>query len=164
MAYLLNRAERDSARSIVIEAARKGLAHAPEIHYTQGVHRWDGFNDHLRVVKGQFPHYADCSSYVSWILYNAISHAKHDLHIPDVVNGENWGGGYTGTLKDHGKRVYGALIVGDEVHYGPGSGSHVAIYIGGGFVFSHGSEGGPYKLPVHYRSDFAEARRVIRAV
>lgn len=156
--------ERTSARNIVLLGARKGLAHADQIHYTQSSRRWEGIDHKLRVVRGEFPRYADCSSYVTWLLWNALTHAKGTLHIPDVVNGEHWLGGYTGTLKEHGRRVTGHLIVGDEVHYGGGTGHHVAVYIGGGMVFSHGSEGAPYKLPVHYRGDFVEARRVIRAV
>lgn len=165
---LLNAKQRDSARAIILQGARKGLAHEPSIHYTQGGSRWEGIDKKLRVVKGEYPHYADCSSYTTWLLWNALTHAKGTLNVPDIVNGEGWRAGYTGTQKNHGVRVgshgtAGHLIVGDLIHYGPGSGSHVAIYIGGGFVFSHGSERGPYKLPVHYRGDFNEARRYILA-
>jgi len=30
---------------------------------------------------------------------------------------------------------------------------HVAMYVGGGKVFSHCGEGGPYILPIDYRPD-----------
>ncbi|MDX6534010.1 MAG: NlpC/P60 family [Gaiellales bacterium] len=163
MAYTLNRRQRVEARNIILQAARKMLAHEDAIHYTQGARRWQGLDKGLRVVKGEFPKYADCSSITTWMLWNALTHAKRDLTIPDVVNGQHWDAGYTGTQRAHGKVVTGHLIVGDLVHYGPGTGAHVAMYIGGGKVFSHGSENGPYKLPVHYRGDYSHARRYIRA-
>lgn len=164
----LNTRQRTEARHIILQTARKMLAHENAIHYTQGARRWEGIDKRLRVVKGQYPKYADCSSMVTWMLWNALTHALRDMTIPDVVNGQHWRAGYTGTLRTHGYDIRtpglaGHLIVGDEVHYGPGTGSHVAIYIGGGFVFSHGSEGGPYKLPWNYRRDFSHARRVILA-
>jgi hypothetical protein len=38
---------------------------------------------------------------------------------------------------------------------------HVATYIGGGLVFSHGGEGGPFKLGIDYRPDRCAIRRNI---
>lgn len=76
-------------------------------------------------------------------------------------NGVNYNGsGYTGTLASHGRRVtLGQAQVGDLVLYGPApTYEHVAIYIGNGRVISHGSEGGPYLLPIDYRSDRGEIR------
>jgi len=40
--------------------------------------------------------------------------------------------------------------------------NHVALYIGGGMVISHGSEPGPNKLKFDYRT-IAQIRRYIRA-
>ena len=163
--FLLSAKQRVEARNIILQTARKMLAHESEIHYTQDpVARWEGMTKKLRVVKGQFPKHADCSSMTTWMLWNALTHAKHDLSIPDVVNGKDWKSGYTGTQRDHGRRVTGHLIVGDLIHYGPGTGDHVAIYIGGDMVFSHGSEAAPFKVRVHYRNDFSHARRYIRAI
>lgn len=160
--------QRAEARAIILQGARKGLAHRDAIHYTQSAARWQGFDKKLRVVKGQFPTQADCSSYTSWLLWNALTHALRDMSIPDIVNGENWRGGYTGTQREHGYNIQSPglahhLIVGDLIHYGGGTGKHVAIYIGDGMVFSHGSEGAPYKVPVNYRGDFNQARRYILA-
>lgn len=166
---VLNTDQRAEARKIVLQGARKGLAHAPEIHYSQNaVLRWEAITHGLRVVKGQFPHHADCSSYATWLLMNAATHAKRDLTIEDFLNGEHFKGGFTGTLKDHGVRIgtHGTadhVLPMDLAHYGGGSGKHVAVCIGDGMVFSHGSEGGPYKLPIHYRGDLAEIRRYILA-
>lgn len=159
----MSRKQRIRARNIVLQGARKMLAHEPAIHYTQGSQRWEGINHRLRVVKGEYPRHADCSSMTTWLLWNALTHVK-GYRIPDVVNGQNWRAGFTGTQRTHGRVVRGKLLVGDLVHYGPGNGSHVAIYVGGGKVFSHGSERGPYLLPVHYRRDYSHARRYIRAI
>ena len=46
--------------------------------------------------------------------------------------------------------------------YGYGfPGEHVAVCLGGGMVFSHGSEAGPFKLRLHYRPDLYQIRRYI---
>jgi cell wall-associated NlpC family hydrolase len=51
---------------------------------------------------------------------------------------------------------------GDLAIYGSGApGEHVAICIGGGLVISHGSEPGPFKLPLRYRTDLLEIRRYL---
>ena len=50
------------------------LAHPDDVHYTEGPQRWEGINEKLRVVKNQFPAHGDCSSTVTWILWNAITH------------------------------------------------------------------------------------------
>lgn len=156
--------ERERARGIVLQAARKMLAYADEIHYTQGSLRWEGIAQGLRVVKGEFPKHADCSSTTTWMLWNAFTHVK-GYSVLDSVNGYDWRYGNTASQRQHGRVVVESpLIVGDLCHYGAGDGKHVAIYIGGGYVFSHGSEGGPYKLPVRYRADFDHARRYIRAI
>jgi peptidoglycan hydrolase-like protein with peptidoglycan-binding domain len=76
-------------------------------------------------------------------------------------NGNGYNGyGFTGTLAQHGRVV--DLVhaqIGDLVLYGHApSFSHVAIYIGKGRVISHGSEGGPFLLPIDYRRDRAQIR------
>jgi cell wall-associated NlpC family hydrolase len=54
------------------------------------------------------------------------------------------------------------VLVGDLAIYGSGPpGKHVAMCLGGGMIFSHGSEAGPFKLAVHYRPDLMEIRRYI---
>jgi hypothetical protein len=84
-----------------LKAARLGLARAPSLHYTQGPRRWEGIADHLKAWKGQCPHYADCSAFATWVLWNALDH----FHSRDIVNGAKWQGGYTGTLLAHGRVV-----------------------------------------------------------
>lgn len=146
------------AVDLSLQAAVLGLHNAPAIHYTQGELRWQGI-DRLRVAsEGAYPNYADCSAYVTWCLWNGLHvHLGHT----DIVNGEHWLAGYTGTLLEHGERV-SAPTPGDAVIYGTAwPGEHTALYTGGGLVVSHGSEAGPLLLPVHYRSDVLEYRRYI---
>jgi hypothetical protein len=151
------------ARVLIIKSTALMMRHVPEIHYTQGPRRWDGINQHLTVLKGQFPRYADCSSMATWLLWDAM-HRPYGVR--DLVNGVNWTAGYTGTQITRGKRVVhdSSLKVGDLIFYGDQGGGvpkHVAIYIGAGKVFSHGSEAGPFILPLDYRSDRRQSRRYI---
>lgn len=152
---------RDRAR----QAALLGLHHASELHYTQDARRWEGINQNKIAAKGEFPQHADCSSFATWCLWNA-------LHVPfnlgDSVNGENWRAGFTGTLATHGRLVRDQqhALRGDLVLYGHAAPyDHVAIVVyhsnGKAIVVSNGSEGGPYLLPYDYRSDVAMIRRYI---
>jgi hypothetical protein len=151
----LNESQRAKAREMVIQAAYLGLKNAKALHYTQGARRWEGIQKKLRAWRGQFPKYADCSSFATWCLWQGLGH----FHVRDVVNGENWLAGFTGTQLSHGKRVVHESNIkhGDLALYN----GHVAVCVGGGMVISHGSEGGPYLLPLHYRSDLLEVRRFI---
>lgn len=135
------------------------LAHISTVHYAQDARRWSGITANRRIGRDQYPSYSDCSSSTTWLLWNAL---HLNLGMGDVVNGTGWRSGYTGTMLRHGRSVpEGSAQVGDCVFYGaPGStGSHVAVAVGGGFVFSHGSEPGPYKLRLRYRSDVMSVRR-----
>jgi hypothetical protein len=165
----LSREHRIHARDRAVQAATLALHHAPVIHYTQGPQRWEGIHQHKNARVGQFPHYADCSAFVTWCLWNGLVLSGFTRR--DLVNGENWGGGYTGTMLDHGKAVQhlGNVQRGDAVIYGHGSpGEHTAIVVGrsrGGtgkpMVISHGSEAGPFFLPYDYRDDVMGFRRYI---
>lgn len=150
--------QRRNARRLAANAALLALRNAPAVHYTQGARRWEGIDQGDKAWRGRFPNYADCSSFYTWCIWNGLSH----YGVRDVVNGQKWRAGYTGTMLQHGVEV-DHLIVGDAVIYGPrgSTGRHVALYIGGGFVISHGSEGGPYKVPVNYRADIQSKRRYI---
>jgi hypothetical protein len=145
----------------IIRAARLGHKHAAQVHYTMGARRWDGITNRCRAHRGQFPRYADCSSFVSWCIWDALGGPNAG---PDVVNASFWKGGYTGTMKNNGRRVPGGLanaLPGDLVLYGAGSGKHVTIVVAKNKVISHGSEGGPYLVKPDYRNDIAEVRRYI---
>jgi cell wall-associated NlpC family hydrolase len=147
-------------RVAAVRAAHVALHHRSAVHYTQGPRRWDGIDRGLLGSQGQYPSYADCSSFATWCLWNAMR--LH--HLPDTVNGASWHSGYTGTLLQHGTRVTSerGVLPGDLVFYGSGfPGKHVAICVGRGLVISHGSEAGPFQLPIHYRSDVMQIRRYI---
>jgi cell wall-associated NlpC family hydrolase len=148
-------------RARVIRAAMLGHQHAAEVHYTQGPRRWDGITNRCRSHLGRFPRYADCSSYATWCIWDALGGPNAG---PDVVNDQSWRGGYTGTMKQNGRRVPGGVAdaePGDLVLYGAGTGKHVAIVVGGGRVISHGNEDGPKLVKPDYRNDIAEVRRYI---
>jgi len=141
----------------VVRAAMLGYKHKDEVHYTTGPRRWDGIMNRCRSHLGRYPKWADCSSYVTWCLWDALGGPNAG---PDVVNGQSWRGGYTGTLRDHGRRVsLESALPGDLVHYGGGTGSHVVIVVGKDKVISHGSEDGPFLVRPDYRDDLAEVRR-----
>jgi hypothetical protein len=162
--------DRATARRLAVEAAGLARAHAPELHYTEGPERWEGIDRHLRAIRGEYPHHADCSAFVTWCLWTAT----RAWHLPDFVNGANWDGGYTGTLSTHGVRVggpavaTGSLLLADVALYGPPTGprAHTALVVharhGVPYVVSNGSEAGPFLLPLRYRTDLREVRRFIR--
>jgi hypothetical protein len=157
----LSSAHRAHARHVVARGAALLLSHPSEVHYTQSAERWEGIARRLLVSRGEYPHHGDCSSTATWLLWNALEHA---YGVRDVVNGDSWRGGFTGTMLQHGKPVRheGNVQVGDLAIYGRGyPGEHVAVCLGGGVVFSHGSEAGPFKLALHYRPDILAIRRYI---
>lgn len=157
----LSAPHRRRARELAVEAAILSIRRAPTIHYTQGPLRWQAIDHDLKAWRGQTPSYGDCSSMATWWLWNGLDH----YGVRDTVNGANWRHGYTGTMLDHGKRVVhpSNWLRGDLFIYGrEGSdGAHVAMHLGGGFVASHGSEAGPYRLRWDYRGDLMAVRRYI---
>lgn len=162
----LTLAQRALARDRAVQAALLGLHHAPELHYSQGPERWQGIAHHKVARKGQYPTEADCSAFASWCLWNGL---YLGLGIKtDVVNGEKWGAGYTGTMAQHGRQVVHLknVLPGDCVLYGPApTYEHVAIVVsvknGQPLVISHGSEAGPFLLPYNYRPDVGQFRRYV---
>lgn len=160
--YRLSDKHRRTVDAIIKQGVEWMLANPSKVHYTQDWQdRWAAISKGLRIHKGQFLTTGDCSSTSTWLLKCGLYRAG--FH-PDVVNGQSWKAGYTGTMINHGRRVVhdSNLRFGDQIFYGDQGGGvpkHVAVYIGGGMVFSHGSDGGPYKLPIDYRSDRVAARR-----
>lgn len=153
----LDRTQRIAARDLTVKAALLGLHHAQQIHYTQGPQRWEGIQHKLVAAKGRFPFHADCSSFVTWCLWNGL---HHTFKVDDIVNGTHWQSGYTGTLAQHGRQVIhlANVLPGDVVLYGPApTFEHTAIVVGYDHkipvVVSNGSEPGPFLLPYNYRGD-----------
>lgn len=160
--------QRIACRECVVQAAKLACAHEPEIHYTQDIHlRWDGINRRRNAALGQYPSYADCSSFATWCLWNGL-YLKY--HLPDKVNGKNWSAGNTGTMTSHGLGVSidpQSILPGDCVFYRKDAGgpiSHVAIVVsklrGVPMVVSHGSEKGPTYRKYNYRTP-VQIRRYI---
>jgi hypothetical protein len=158
-AHGLDAHHRASAQKVIVDGARLLLDHAAAVHYTENFQqRWEGIANRIFVRDGRFPTHGDCSSTATWLLWNGLG--VH-LGMGDVVNGEHWAGGFTGTMLQHGREISASdAEVGDLVIYGTGApGKHVALCLGGGLVFSHGSEPGPFKLPLRYRPDVLSVRR-----
>jgi hypothetical protein len=161
----LTTAQQQTARNAAVQAATLGYQHEPEVHYTQGSQRWQGIAEHLVASEGHFPNYADCSSFVTWAIWNGLLLL---FGSEDVVNASSWQAGYTGTMLANGTTLGRAsdMLPGDAVIYGtPGStGEHTAIVVTAGTVptvISHGSESGPYRIAYNYRSDIQSLRRYI---
>lgn len=161
MSLGLNWAQRYATRQRVKRAALAAVRRAWLIHYTQGAARWQGINRRLHAAEGQFPAYADCSSFTTWLLWDATRRCGFG----DFVNGCSWNYGYTGTQVQHGRDVpvnRARLLVGDLVFYGGWAvPSHVAVYVGGGLVVSHGNERAPSLLRWDYRTP-SRVKRYVR--
>lgn len=156
----LSAPHRIEARTMAIQAALLGFRHAPELHYTQLAARWEGIAENRKAWRRQYPTHADCSAFVTWCVWNGLDH----FHVRDVVNGQSWRAGWTGTMVEHGVRIDGrfkpqradAVLYGDPV----GRSGHTALVIGHDdryngqlMVVSFGSEAGPFYLPWNYRND-----------
>jgi hypothetical protein len=159
----LDKKERLRCRELIANAAWLAYEHRSAVHYTQGAKRWDGINKDLKAYQGEYPKYADCSSLVTWCLWNGLDH----FHLKDIVNGAAWKAGYTGTMLQHGKVVKHKenFLRGDCVIYGNAPGKHTAIIVGAKngvpMVISHGSESGPHYIRWDYRSDINCVRRYV---
>jgi cell wall-associated NlpC family hydrolase len=143
-----NAKQRGKIRGKAFSAAYTGYLHHNQMTYTEGSLRWSGIDGHHRAYRHEFPPFADCSAFVTWCYWDATRAEK----TWDFVNGDNWAGGYTGTMTEHGADVSGnELLMADAVFYG-GSWSvpaHVALYIGKGKVISHGQPGDPRIYPLN---------------
>lgn len=156
--------QRIRCRDRAVQAAKLAYANRDQVSYTQGAKRWNGITNHRDASVGLYTHFADCSSFVTWCLWNGLVLL---YGTSDVVNGANWKGGWTGTMYDHGMvvRNMANVLRGDCVLYGASPGLHVTIVVdvkaGTPMVISHGSEPGPYYLPFNYRPDVHQIRRYI---
>jgi len=128
--------------TLIAEEAHKLLDQAP-VHYTQN-------RPYPATLAAWKANGGDCSG-TAILCYKFAGQ-------PDP-NGTGYNGnGWTGSLIVRGTRVTDPRP-GDLTFYGPGSAEHVVVELGNGFVFSHGSEGGPFLIDRHYRSDINCTRR-----
>ena len=143
---------------IVVATAMQGVSKRAGIHYTQSASRWSGISRHIKGPSQ--PPYCDCSSYTTWLIWQARVRCRKTAGT-DVVNGANWNYGNTATQITKGIRHrlgVGHWYAGRTLVFYGHPVSHVAVYVGGGRVVSHGQESGPLYLPWNYRSDFNHAR------
>lgn len=159
----LSEQHRREVRALIAKECHWLLAHPNLLHYTQdGVLRWESIKHDERYTRGKHQRNGDCSSTHTQLLRVALRHFGVQK---DLVNGQHWLWGFTGTIVAHGKPVRHLenIRIGDPVLYGASVGEteHVATSLGGRLVFSHGSDGGPYLLDIDYRDDRVAIRRNI---
>jgi len=133
------------ARTAVVNAAWALYNQRAKEVYSQGSNRWSGIKGH--VCPPAAPPASDCSSSTTWAYWTVFGSGA------DFINNQGWNAGYTGTQIDHGKET-SSPKPGDLVFYGKSrsSISHVAMYVGGDKVISHGSDPVQY-VSKNYRSD-----------
>lgn len=128
-------------RSAIVDAAIYSIVKRDSISYAQIRPMTD------MAPPPNVPNTMDCSWHATWCYKSAGA--------PDP-NGRGYDGqGWTGTLYPRGKAISVVqLQLGDLVFYGwkNGAPSHVATFIGNGYVASHGQQSGPSKVPVLYRT------------
>jgi len=142
-------AEHSTHRTEIVSAARYWWSINNKINYAQ-------IRPIINLRPKAYSSLMDCSWFVT------ITYFAGNAEDP---NGRGFDGqGYTGTLLGHGRRITRAeLKPADLVFYGfyqgsspafpPGSPTHVALYAGGGKVYSMGSSAGPSFYDLTYRSD-----------
>eukprot|EP00823_Brevimastigomonas_motovehiculus_P003370 TRINITY_DN2046_c0_g1_i1.p1 TRINITY_DN2046_c0_g1~~TRINITY_DN2046_c0_g1_i1.p1 ORF type:complete len:196 (-),score=22.78 TRINITY_DN2046_c0_g1_i1:287-874(-) len=139
-----------SAKEMIREAADAVYNQRAHETYTQdATKRWIGIHD--KVCPPAAPSHSDCSSAATWIWWTAIGQGA------DILNGESWKAGYTGTLKTHGSKIdCSKCELGDIALYTKPA--HAAVCIGNQHVVSHGHD--PAEIvSIHYRSDLEQCRR-----
>jgi hypothetical protein len=155
------------ARELLVRSAKNMVKHKTKVVYSQAYNRQEAMRKRKTITRGEYPATADCSSTVWWMLWDAMG---RNYKVKDIVcKTDGWNPNqtvYTGSMFRNGKAVVHDknLKVGDLIFYGTQSGgipSHVCMYIGGGLVFSHGSNAGPYICKLDYRSDRRMSRRYI---
>lgn len=154
---------RAQLRSLIAGECHYLLKHPGDLHYTQdGRLRWEAIKGDWRYTRGRHQKNGDCSSTQSQLVRVGLRHFGVQK---DLVNGEHWLWGYTGTIVAHGKPVQHVenLRIGDSILYGSSifETEHVATSLGGRLVFSHGSDAGPFLLDLDYRPDRVAMRRHI---
>lgn len=153
----LNPTQKQKVRTSISVYSGAAVLNEPRIHYSQ--QRPFPYIDHI----GEGFHTLDCSGFVGNCFWNAM----HDtgIYLHDPLDEKYRGIGYTGTLETYlrrsGKRIAvdaQPILVGDIARWGQGLHAHTAICSTKGtatsaWFTSHGREGGPNKVRLHYRDD-----------
>jgi len=124
----------DSRRDALVACGKALYDNRGNEHYTEGGSRWEGISSRIRPPSA--PTYSDCSSAVSWCYWTVFGNG------PDILNGDSWQGGYTGTMGSHGTAIpCSQMQPGDVALYGSGAPwDHAEMYMGGGQMVSHGAD------------------------
>ncbi|KAJ3293467.1 hypothetical protein HK104_004438 [Borealophlyctis nickersoniae] len=133
-------------RDGIVKAAMWAHNSGTQIHYTQSSPRWSGISQH-HCPHQSLPPDADCSSFATWIYWSAFGNQA------DILNGQSWKAGYTGTMQDHGRRVsFADAKLGDLVFYSDPA--HVTILVdkSPAKVVSFGSSGPVNYVNMNYRT------------
>jgi cell wall-associated NlpC family hydrolase len=151
-----------------VRAALLGHKHRDKLNYTQDPKkRWDGITRGRRSKNGQFPAWADCSSFVTWCYWDALGGPDAGA---DIINGGEWRWGNTDSQIQHGRKVSIAQArPGDLAFYTrKGRIGHVAIVVGRDSVVSHGTPeandppfAGPYMNRLNYDGTLNHIRRYV---
>lgn len=145
-----NESPQHRVRRLIVAACLALYAYGGHMHYTQGPRRMSIIRDRLRPPFEGHEIYEDCSSAATGVYWLGGAADPNDRGY-DLQ-------GFTGTLWHKGVQVtLEQAQPGDLVFYKSPSWptdpfAHVAIFLGGGRVFSFGSEP-PRILPVDYRTD-----------
>lgn len=134
---------------------------ARSIHYSQATNRWSGITEHLLPPRF-FPPHADCSSFVTWLFWQA--RVRIDGHQgEDVVNGLDWRAGNTSSMLRNGSNhqhgpwswIPGETVVFYDLvnskGFPTGVVDHCALFVGHNRVVSNGQEIDPAVRPYNYR-------------
>jgi hypothetical protein len=147
----------DEIRARILSSAAVLYNRRSHVHYTMGWARMQIVRQRMdaRDLATVAHIYEDCSSSITGLYFVAGG--------PDPNHLDFNGQGFTGTMCAHGRSV--PLVAAKPcaaVFYGNGPPwKHVALYLGGGRVWSFGSEAGPYILPIDYRGDRGDIREYL---
>lgn len=158
LAHVVSR-PKPTMRQLIVQAARWGVEHKGEIHYSEGAIR----SQALTKPFGALPLTTDCSGFATYCYKHAGAPDPNGLGYRQL--------GYTGTMLDHASKGVGCEILtdiskalpGDLIVYGPGTGEHVAIIVEAGkdpLTVSHGDEAAPELI--HVSGDGRMPQRICR--
>ena len=148
--------QKEATRFPIRRYCERAEANRPDIHYAQ----FRPMNHLGKSPSSEFT--ADCSGFVTGAFRWADLYTKFAVNDP---NGNNYSGyGWTGTLLSHNRKhripLNHKFFIGDMAIYAPSLSDtrHVVICRKNGNTqtsiwTSHGSEGGPYSVYLHYRND-----------